>query len=121
MLCVMSALDPDDARPSYRQLADRLASAIENGDLAPGEQLPTHRALAAEHGVAIETAKRALSELRVAGLIVSRQGKGSYVRHRSEEQADRPKADRDLTETVNGLQREIESIKKRLAALEARD
>ncbi|WP_210717513.1 GntR family transcriptional regulator [Amycolatopsis acididurans] len=117
----MSALDPDDARPSYRQLADRLAAAIESGDRAPGEQLPTHRELASEYGVAIETAKRALSELRAAGLIVTRQGKGSYVRHRADERPERRPADQDMAETVSDLRREIESIKERLAALEAGD
>lgn len=120
MLWVMSALDPDDVRPSYRQLADRLAAMIEGGDLAPGEQLPTHRTLASEYGVAIETAKRALSELRTAGLIVTRQGKGSYVRRHADERLDRSTTS-DVAEALNYLRVEIESIKERLAALEARD
>jgi DNA-binding GntR family transcriptional regulator len=116
MLCCMTTLDPDDSRPSYRQLADRLRAAIQSGKLAPGAQLPTHKALADEYGVAVETAKRALAELRVEGLIVTRQGKGSYVR-RSDVGRTPPAT--DIAERVDELSRELEMVKRRLAALEA--
>lgn len=121
MLSGMSPLDPEDSRPSYRQLADQLTAAIERGDFAPGEQLPTHRALADEYGVAVETVKRALSDLRALGLIVTRQGKGSYVRRETQRVGRHAAGQDSVVEMVSELRREIETIKARLAALEARD
>jgi DNA-binding GntR family transcriptional regulator len=80
MLGTMDGVDPDDRRPAWQQVRDRLRAAIKIGDLAPGDPLPTQRALANEYGLAMETVKRALNELRTEGLIVTRQGKGTYVR-----------------------------------------
>lgn len=118
MLWTMNTLDPEDSRPSYRQLADRLSAEIQSGTLALGEQLPTHRALAEEYGVAVETAKRALAELRSAGLIVTRQGKGSYVRRGpSDSDVSQPGAV-DLAARIDDLTRDMASVKRRLAALE---
>jgi DNA-binding GntR family transcriptional regulator len=114
----MATLDPDDSRPSYRQVADRLRAAIESEKLAAGDQLPTHKALADEYGVAVETAKRALGELRVDGLIVTRQGKGSYVRRgQGDEIGSQPEA-ADIAARVAELSREMAIVKQRLAALE---
>lgn len=109
----------DDPRPSYRQVADQLRAEIESGRLSAGDQLPTHKALAERHGVAVETVKRALNDLRAAGLISSRQGKGSYVRAQPAT-ADRTVEPWALAEAVGHLQRELEAVKKRLAALESR-
>lgn len=119
MLGAMESLDREDARPSYQQLAARLRAAIASGKLQPGAQLPTHRALAEEYGVAIETAKRALGELRNEGLIVSRQGKGSYVR----EGPLRPSPDRagsdGIAAQLASLRDELEAVKRRLEVLES--
>jgi DNA-binding GntR family transcriptional regulator len=114
----MATVDPDDSRPSYRQVADRLRAAIESGKLAPGDQLPTHKALADEFGVAVETAKRALGELRADGLIVTRQGKGSYVRRMQGEEFGIPPETDDVAARVDELSRELEMVKQRLTALE---
>lgn len=114
----MNTLDPEDSRPSYRQLADRLHAEIQCGALAPGEQLPTHRALADEYGVAVETAKRALAELRSAGLIVTRQGKGSYVRRGPGDPDVSPPEPGDLAVKIDELVRDMENVKRRLAELE---
>jgi DNA-binding GntR family transcriptional regulator len=118
MLLTMDTLDLDDSSPSYKQLAGRLRAAIEAGDLQPGEQLPTHKALADDHGVAVETVKRALGELRTEGLIVTRQGKGSFVR--SDRQPERRAQPTNLERRVEELTRELTAVKERLAAVEAR-
>jgi DNA-binding transcriptional regulator YhcF (GntR family) len=78
----MSALDPDDTRPPYAQVVDALRQDIEQGTLAPGAKLPTHQQLATRYGVSVGTVKRALGELQGAGLIISRQGQGAFVRTR---------------------------------------
>jgi DNA-binding transcriptional regulator YhcF (GntR family) len=81
-MALMSVLDPDDSRPPYVQVVDALRQEIERGDLEPGVKLPTHQQLVAQYGVSLGTVKRALGELQGAGLVVSRQGQGAFVRVR---------------------------------------
>lgn len=75
-------LDPDDTRPPYAQVVDALRREIEQGVLRPGAKLPTHQQLVSQYKVSIGTVKRALGELQGAGLIISRQGQGAFVRTR---------------------------------------
>jgi DNA-binding GntR family transcriptional regulator len=76
----MDKLDPDDSRPPYLQVGHLLRGAIEAGTYAPGAQLPSIERLADDYGVATGTVKRALGVLRDEGLIITRQGMGTYVR-----------------------------------------
>lgn len=77
------ALDPDDPKPPFQQIANQLRAAILTGEFAPGDQLPTGGQLTEMYGVARMTVHKALQQLRDEGLIVSRQGSGVYVRERS--------------------------------------
>ena len=61
-------------------IAAGIARLIATGELAPGERLPTVRALAAELGVSPATVSHAWQTLASAGLITSRGRSGSYVR-----------------------------------------
>jgi DNA-binding GntR family transcriptional regulator len=72
-------LDPSDARPIYRQVADHLRLAITSGGYAPGEKLPSGRELAREYGIAPMTVSSALKVLHDEGLVGSLQGSGVYV------------------------------------------
>lgn len=76
----MASLDPDDPRAPYLQVAGGLRAAIRTGEYAPGAQLPTYQELAETWGVAINTAKSAVTLLRDEGLVVTQHGKGSFVR-----------------------------------------
>lgn len=67
----------------YRQIADLLADRIERGTLEAGTRLPTHRALADEHGVALATATKVYRALIAAGLVVGEPGRGTFVRDRT--------------------------------------
>src|SRR5664279_5928967 len=66
--------------PTPRGIAAGIARLITSGDLAPGDRLPTVRALAAELGVSPATVSHAWQTLAGAGLIVSRGRSGSVVR-----------------------------------------
>jgi DNA-binding GntR family transcriptional regulator len=66
--------------PKYLQIAGYIRDQIVRGDLKPGDEVPSERALAVEWKVARPTATKALETLRVQGLIESRQGAGTYVR-----------------------------------------
>ncbi|WP_460840978.1 aminotransferase-like domain-containing protein [Nocardioides marmoraquaticus] len=66
--------------PRYKSVVDDLASSIRSGRLAPGARLPTHRALAADEGIALATATRVYVELEAMGLVSREQGRGTFVR-----------------------------------------
>ena len=65
--------------PFYRQIVDQIAGLIRSGQLAPGAQLPSFRDLAPQLRVSLITVRRAYADLERAGLIVKRQGQGSFV------------------------------------------
>jgi DNA-binding transcriptional regulator YhcF (GntR family) len=112
----MGKLDPDDPRPPYQQIADQLRDAIESGDLAPGDQLPALPVVTSEYGVSLGTARSALGVLREAGLIVTRHGKGSYVRTRTlPEQEGTDTALKALSQTVEQLAERLDAVERRLA------
>jgi DNA-binding GntR family transcriptional regulator len=67
--------------PIYLQIADYVTARIEAGDWRPGHRLPAERDLADRWGVAYLTIRRAMRELRKRGLIVSVQGRGTYVKN----------------------------------------
>lgn len=67
-------------RARYKSLVDTFAEAIRSGSLAPGTRLPTHRQLAAEHGLALVTASRVYTELEAMGLVSGETGRGTFVR-----------------------------------------
>jgi len=65
--------------PYYRQIVDQIAQLIRSGQLTPGEQLPSVRQLAGELLVSLITTRRAYADLEIAGLIIRRQGYGTFV------------------------------------------
>jgi GntR family transcriptional regulator len=67
------------ALPLYAQLKGTLIDAITCGDLRPGDQLPSQRALCDEYGMSHMTVRRAISELINEGVIYAIPGKGIYV------------------------------------------
>ena len=73
--------NPDARGPAYvyMRVADHIAARIAAGDLLADTRLPGERELAAEYGVAIGTARRAVEELRERDLVVTLPGKGTYV------------------------------------------
>jgi DNA-binding transcriptional MocR family regulator len=64
---------------SGQEIAAGIERAIEQGMLAPGEALPSVRALARELGVSPTTVSAALNDLRSRGLIVTHQRSRSQV------------------------------------------
>jgi GntR family transcriptional regulator len=68
-----------DAAPLYSQIAQRLTGRIRAGKLAPGSRLPPERDLAETLGVNRMTLRQALHLLETDGLLVRRQGAGTFV------------------------------------------
>lgn len=72
--------DGSSVTPLYEQVADHVEAQIRSGDLEPGQKFPDMRELADDWGVAYQTVRRAMRELRERGLVVSRVGKGTFVK-----------------------------------------
>ncbi|MCW2516604.1 MAG: aminotransferase class and family protein [Mycobacterium sp.] len=70
-------------RARYKGVVDALASDIRAGKIPPGTRLPTHRELAARHGLALVTATRVYAELATMGLVSGEAGRGTFVRESS--------------------------------------
>ena len=68
---------PGEAK--YMLVANAIAQGIEDGCLAPGESLPTHRELAEALGVTIGTVSRGYAEAAQRGLTVGVTGRGTFV------------------------------------------
>jgi len=64
----------------YRQLADHYLHAIRNGALAPGERMPSVRALMRTHEVSLSTALQLCRHLEAEGWLEARPRSGYFVR-----------------------------------------
>jgi GntR family transcriptional regulator len=73
------AIDPGDELPVGLQLTWRLRALISTGQLASGERLPSFRRLAEWAGVNLNTVRAVYEGLEADGLVVSRQGQGTFV------------------------------------------
>lgn len=73
-------IDLRSAVPAYRQLASILREQIESGELAADQPVPSETTLVQRYGIARGTVRRAIEVLRDEGLVVTVQGRGSYVR-----------------------------------------
>ncbi len=67
-------------RSKFRKVVAELSRAIQDGELKPGQKLPTHRELAYTHGLSLNTASRVFSELEALGLTIGEVGRGTFVR-----------------------------------------
>jgi GntR family transcriptional regulator/MocR family aminotransferase len=100
---VQIALDPRSDVPIYRQIYERIRSAILSGALPPGERLPSWNALAGELGVARGTVKAAYEWLAGEGYILAAGAAGTRVRPNLHVDAPRPARERKASNTVEGL------------------
>ena len=65
--------------PFYRQIVDQVAALVRSGQLEAGQRLPSYRDLAGDVVVSLITVRRAYSELENAGLVMRKQGRGTFV------------------------------------------
>jgi len=70
-------IDHESGGPVWMQLAQILRDEI--ATMPKGRLLPSVRTLVQTYGVSDGTLKHALAQLRAEGLIVTYQGRGSYV------------------------------------------
>lgn len=78
---------PKSSDAVYLKIASALRDRIRNGELKPGDKLPSEAAVSAEFGVARGTAREALKKLEDDGLVDTLPAVGRVVR--STENADK--------------------------------
>jgi GntR family histidine utilization transcriptional repressor len=67
------------SKPRYRQLQDAIIERISDGELRPGDRVPSENELALSAGVSRMTANRALRELTDKGFVQRIAGRGTFV------------------------------------------
>lgn len=65
--------------PPYLRIAAEIRRRVEQGELAPGERVPSTRGIAKEWGVALATATKALTHLRLEGIVETKPRAGTVV------------------------------------------
>ena len=70
----------DQRLPRYQRLRDDIAIRINRRELRPGDLIPSEAELAAQHGVAIGTVRKAIDQLVADGVLERQQGRGTFVR-----------------------------------------
>lgn len=80
MTATLTSLDREPGQSRYGALAAALRARVVGGEWPPGSAIPAEQTLAAEHGVALGTMRRALELLAQQGLVDRVHGRGTFVR-----------------------------------------
>jgi GntR family transcriptional regulator len=72
-------LDPRSGVATYLQIVQQVKDALRLGTIDVGDQLPTVREVVADLAVNPNTVAKAYRELEHEGLVVARQGRGTFV------------------------------------------
>lgn len=91
MATIHIPLDRAANTPVFRQIYDALRTAILDGRLAPGQRIPSTRALAADIGVSRLPVLTAFEQLLHEGYLVGRKGSGTFVTERIPDHLLRPR------------------------------
>jgi multiple sugar transport system substrate-binding protein len=75
----MSAIDRSIPVPAYYQLKQLLKQRIEDGELRPGDRLPTEAELCDRYELSRTPVRQALQELVYEGLLIRTAGRGTFV------------------------------------------
>ena len=70
---------PTSANPIYRQIVEQVQRLVASGQMAPGTDLPSVRAVALQHAINPMTVSKAYSLLEAQGLLERRRGVGMVV------------------------------------------
>ena len=82
-------VDFRSSEPLYLQIARQIEQLMTQGELQPGDQLPTVRQLATELRINFNTVTRAYHVLDDARLISTQRGRGTYVWETPSEETSR--------------------------------
>jgi GntR family transcriptional regulator len=95
--------------PPYQQVAATIRTKIESGELKPGAQIPSTRALAEEYGVAPMTISKAIRTLSDEGWTVTVPSLGVFVGETA------PTSTADLAKQVADLDKRLRAVEAKLS------
>ncbi|CQR46387.1 HTH-type transcriptional repressor YvoA [Paraliobacillus sp. PM-2] len=72
--------------PIYYQLENLIREQIDQGELLPGDALPSERAYAEAYDISRMTVRQAINNLANEGLIIRKKGKGTFIAEKKFEQ-----------------------------------
>ena len=72
-------LDPRSGVATYLQIVQQVKEALRLGTISVGDQLPTVREVVADLAINPNTVAKAYRDLEREGLVVARQGRGTFV------------------------------------------
>lgn len=116
-----SAAAADTALPLYRQIRQTIVRSLQAGEWKPHGLIPSEVELARRYQVSQGTVRKAIDELVAEGLLLRRQGKGTFVASHDEQQvryrflrlqSDRP----ELSETRKPQRNIVECCRLRAPA-----
>lgn len=84
----MFSINPAASTPIYRQIIDQVKEKILLGAFSPGDKLPSVRELATQITINPNTIQKAYQELERQNIIVTVQGRGTFVAERYEGKLD---------------------------------
>lgn len=110
------SIDRNSAEPLQRQLRRAIIDAIHGGKLLPGQKILASRALAAQLGIARNTATAVYDELIARGYLESQARKGCFVsaHGRGNDAVDKPKSNLDWNARIRVNPSRFNHIRKPL-------
>jgi len=97
------AIDNNDPRPVYLQIASSIKEQIQKGMLKPGDELTSVRDLARDLGINLHTARHAYQLLREQGVVLIRLGNRTRIAPLRARPADRAEVERKMAPRLREL------------------
>jgi len=97
------AIDSNDPRPVYLQIASSIKEQIQKGMLEPGDELPSVRDLARDLDINLHTARHAYQLLREQGVVLIRLGNRARIAPLRATPADRAEIERKVAPRLREL------------------
>ena len=99
-----------DGVPIYRQIVNQVKYLVASGLLQPGEELPPIRTLALQLKVTPNTIVKAYGELESSGVVLKRQGSGTFVSEGRPQQVALRERRRVIEQRVDALLAEAHQL-----------
>ena len=101
---------PNESKPVYLKLRDKIAAAIIEGVYPDGAMLPSVRAFAADQGTNPLTVAKAYQQFQLDGLVEVQRGVGMFVARGAAEKLRRSERETFLRREWPAIARRIERL-----------
>jgi GntR family transcriptional regulator len=103
----------------YQQVAATIIRKIRDGELGPGDKLPSIRDIAAEYGITTATAQKVVRELTDRGYAETSPGIGVFVSNTVPDETEQSTVDvAQLAADLSALRRAVDELAARVSTIE---